>query len=83
MSNRTFTACDAPACGKAISESQSRAWYLMAYAAPVKIVDGTAPRLDARLILPAHLFCDEHCLATWATDADAKPAAATALSLRS
>lgn len=76
MSNRQITTCDAPGCGKDITEGQGRMWHLGLHGVGSKLAPGSVPRHDAGTVPTPRHFCDEACLASWATTAAATKAAA-------
>ena len=71
MSNRQIISCDAPNCGKDITEGQGRNWHLSLFSVVGKMAAGTVPRHDSGQVLQMQHLCDEHCLTTWATAAAA------------
>lgn len=75
MAHVTQTRCDD--CGKDITKGAGRMWRLVVMSEVIGMLDGPAPqRHDAGAILPQQHFCDEACLAHWATAAAARKAQA-------
>lgn len=67
MAQDQITYCDSDICGKDITKGDGRNWRLDIY--PVVISMQGEPKHDATTPPQAKHFCDEKCLADWATPA--------------
>ena len=65
MSIQQITTCDQ--CGADITEGTGRQWRLMVMSEVIGMKPGAPARVDAGLVLPQQHFCDEKCVAGWAT----------------
>lgn len=69
MTQQVQTTCDC--CAKDITRGVGRMWRMDLSMVTIGLAAGTTPRHDVGAILPVLHFCDEHCLAAWATKAAA------------
>jgi hypothetical protein len=77
MTIKSTLACDNEKCAKSLDAGAGRHWCLLITTQTIAMAKDSVPRHDAGDVMPEPKhFCDENCVAEWATARAADKAAA-------